>query len=77
MTIMQSVQMIETKTVPIDVNQSDLLEKKLIQSNASFINQSEMNPLLNDVNLKSGTVLLMDNLDRPESGHLCPMNPDI
>ena len=77
MTIMQSVQMIETKTVPIDVNQPDLLEKKLIQSNASFINQSEMNRLLNGVNLKSGTVLLMDNLDRPESVHLCPINPDI
>ena len=71
MTIMQSVQMIETKTVPIDVNQPDLLEKKLIQSNASFINQSEMNPLLNDVNLKSGTVLFMNILD------WAIQNPDI
>ena len=71
MTIMQSVQMIETKTVPIDVNQPDLLEKKLIQSNASFINQSEMNPLLNDVNLKSGTVLFMNIL------YWAIQNPDI
>ena len=63
MTIMQSVQVIETKTVPIDVNQPDLLEKKLIQSNASFINQPEMNPLLNGVNLKSGTVLFMNESD--------------
>ena len=60
---MQAVQMIETKSVRIDGNQLDLLEKKLIQSNASFINQPEMNRLLNDGNLKSGTVLLINLLD--------------
>ena len=55
--------MIEIKTALIDGNQLDLLEKKLIQSNASFINQSEMNRLLNDGNLKSGTVLFINLLD--------------
>ena len=60
---MQAVQMIETKTARIDGNQLDLLEKKLIQSNASFINQSEMNRRLNDGNLKSGTVLFINLLD--------------
>ena len=60
---MQALQMIETKTARIDGNQLDLLEKKLIQSNASFINQSEMNLLLNDGNLKSGTVLFITLLD--------------
>ena len=68
---MQAVQMIENNLVMIDVNQPDLLEKKLIQLNASFINQSEMNPLLNDVNLKSGTVLFMNIL------YWAIQNPDI
>ena len=58
-TIMQAVQAIENNLMLIDVNQPDLLEKKLIQSNASFINQPEMNPLLKGVNLKSGTVLFI------------------
>ena len=42
-------------------DQPDLFEKKLIQLNASFINQLVMNPLLNGVNSKSGTVLLHES----------------
>ena len=56
-TIIQAVQMIENNLVLIDEDQPDLFEKKLIQLNASFINQLVMNPLLNGVNLKSGTAL--------------------
>ena len=58
---MQAVQMIENNLVLIDEDQPDLFEKKLIQLNASFINQLVMNPLLNGVNSKSGTVLLNES----------------
>ena len=53
--------MIENNLVLIDEDQPDLFEKKLIQLNASFINQLVMNPLLNGVNSKSGTVLLNES----------------
>ena len=56
-TIMQAVQVIINPLVLIDEDRLDLAEKNLGQLNASSINQSEMNPLWNDVNLKSGTVL--------------------
>ena len=55
--------MIENNLVLIDEDQPDLFEKKLIQLNASFINQLVMNPLLNGVNSKSGTVLFMNESD--------------